>query len=157
PPDMRTGGLPSATVDPITGDLYACWQDTRFRSDGLNDIVLSRSTDGGARWTPVAKVTPGVSGDQLDHFTPDVAAYDHLVYVAYRMRLNQSSQTKRFVAEAFVLSGDDGATFGSETRVPPLSDNTFAAKATGDIFYGDYMGIAAGPGEAHPIWDRASK
>ena len=56
-----------------------------------------------------------------------------------------------------MLSGDDGATFGSETRVPPLSDNTFAAKATGDIFYGDYMGIAAGPGEAHPIWDRASK
>jgi hypothetical protein len=105
----------------------------------------------------VTKVTPGVSGDRTDRFTPDVAANDHFVYVAYRERLNLSSRTKRFVAEAFVFSGIDAVGFGPETRMGPPSDNNYAARASGQIFYGDYMGIAAGPGEAHPIWDRASK
>jgi hypothetical protein len=39
--------------------MYAVWQDTRFNPSGLNDIVLSMSTDGGARWSAPrgAKVT----------------------------------------------------------------------------------------------------
>jgi hypothetical protein len=105
----------------------------------------------------VATVTPGVSGDRVDRFTPDVAAYDHLVYVAYLIRVNRSAQTKRIVREGFVVSDADGTAFGPETRIVPASDNNFAAKATGLIFYGDYLGIAAAPGEAHPIWDRASQ
>ena len=140
PADMRTGGLPAATVT---------WQDTRFRTDGLNDIVISRSSNGGTTWSPLLKVSAGTSGDKIDHFTSDVAAHNHLVYVAYRARFNRSSTTKRYVGEAF--------DFGPETRIRPLSDNNYAAKANGLIFYGDYMGIAAGGTQAHPIWNRASK
>jgi hypothetical protein len=157
PADMRTGGLPAATVDRVTGYLYVTWQDTRFRNDGLNDIVLSRSTNGGSSWSSLMKVSPGTSGDQIDHFTADVAAHNHFVYVAYRGRFNRSSMTRRYVAEAFVFSADDGFDFGPETRISPLSDNNYSAKATGLIFYGDYMGIAAAPNRAWPIWDRASQ
>lgn len=158
PPDMRTGGLPSAAIDPLTGVLYAAWQDTRFRSDGLNDIVLSRSFDGGATWTPVTKVTPGQSGNQVDLFTPDVAAYDGLVYVTFRARLNRSAFTRRFVGMGFVLSTDGGASFGPPRRIGPLSDLNFAAVASGNLkFLGDYMGVAAIGTEAHPVWNRSAQ
>jgi hypothetical protein len=137
--------------------MYVTWQDTRFRTDGLNDIVVSRSSNGGTTWSSLLKVSAGTSGDMIDHFTADVAAHNHLVYVAYRARFNRSSTTKRYVGEAFVFSADDGFDFGPETRIPPQSDNNYAAKANGLIFYGDYMGIAAVGTQAHPIWDRASK
>ncbi len=157
PSDMRTGGFPAAAVDRVTGSLYAAWQDTRFRSDGLNDIVVTRSTDGGVTWSQLLKVSAGTSGDKTDLFTADVAANNHLVFVAYRGRLNRSSTTMRYVGEAFVFSADDGFDFGPETRISPLSDNNYSAKATGLIFYGDYMGSAAGGTEAHLIWERASQ
>lgn len=158
PPDMRTGGLPSAAVDPLTGHLYAAWQDTRFRSDGLNDIVLSRSTDGGGSWSPVVKITPGQSGDRIDHFTPDVAAFNHLVYVTYRNRNNLSPATQRFVGMALVLSSDDGLGFGPEKTLRPRSDLDHAALASGTLkFLGDYMGVAAIGTEAHAAWNRSSR
>src|SRR5207249_3238341 len=57
-PDIRSGGLPAAAADPATNDLYVVWQDGRFRSDGLRDIVLSRSTNGGADWSALVRVNP---------------------------------------------------------------------------------------------------
>jgi hypothetical protein len=56
---MRTGGLPAAAIDPVTGQMYVVWQDTRSNPSGLNDIVLSESSDGGTKWSAPrgAKVT----------------------------------------------------------------------------------------------------
>src|SRR5439155_19571119 len=51
PRDERTGGVESATEDPMSGDLLVTWQDTRARKDRLNDVLLYRSTDGGTTWT----------------------------------------------------------------------------------------------------------
>ena len=56
-PGIRTGApLPHAAVDPISGVLYAVWQDSRFRTDGRSDIAMSVSTDGGASWSPASRV-----------------------------------------------------------------------------------------------------
>jgi hypothetical protein len=44
--EQRAGTLPAAAVDPKTGQLYVAWEDGRFRTDGLNDIVVSTSTNG---------------------------------------------------------------------------------------------------------------
>src|SRR4029077_16005127 len=76
PAGLRTGdGLPGATLDPVAGRLYVVWQDGRFRSDGLDDIVISTSSDGGTTWGPLAVVNQHISRRPRDRFTPAVAAY----------------------------------------------------------------------------------
>jgi BNR/Asp-box repeat protein len=155
PPDMRTGGLPTATVDPVTGYLYAGWQDARFRSDGFNDILLWRSTDGGASWTGPVKANPDASGSGLDRFTPDIAAYGHNLHVTWLTRAGSGSSFSDKVAETYTLSTDDGATFAPAFKVGPPADLSWAAQA-GGRFLGDYMGVAAWAGGAHAVWCRSS-
>src|SRR6266480_6529603 len=51
---LRTGeGLPSAAIDPGTGQLYVVWSDDRFTGT-VNQIVISTSADRGKTWTAPA-------------------------------------------------------------------------------------------------------
>jgi hypothetical protein len=156
-PGMRTGGLPAAAIDPVTGDMYAVWQDTRFNSAGLNDIAFSVSTDGGARWSAPRAVDPEVAG--LDRFTPAVAAYGGKVYVSYRTR--GASGSAPTVTEDLVASADGGATFGREHQVGPASEIKWAAVSDESpppvAFYGDYMGLSATSREAELAWAVSSR
>jgi len=156
PPDMRTGGLPTATVDPVTGSLYAGWQDARFRSDGLNDVLIWRSTNGGASWTGPVKANPDSSGSGLDKFTPDIAAFGHDLHVTFLTRKKVGSTYSNLVNEAYTVSLDDGGTFAFPVKVGPSADLTWAAVAGGK-FLGDYMGVAAVGGTAHAVWCRSSR
>jgi hypothetical protein len=153
-PGMRTGGLPAATIDPSTNDMYVVWQDTRFRTDGHNDIVISESSDGGATWSAVQKVNgPDPNGQVLDHFTPDVAAYGGVVHVTYRTRDFAGKAPSDFVDERYIVSADGGATFGGELVLGPPTDLTYAAVVTGGrAFLGDYMGVVANADVAHADW-----
>ncbi|HEX6519790.1 MAG TPA: sialidase family protein, partial [Streptosporangiaceae bacterium] len=149
-PGMRTGGLATAAIDPSTGRMYVAWQDTRFNSAGLNDIVLSTSSNGRS-WSaprpvspvPVSSVpvSPGAAG--LDRFTPAVAAAGGKVYISYRTRA--ASGTAPTVSEDLIVSRDSGFTFGPERQIGPPAVLAFAAVAdtSTTAFLGDYMGLAA--------------
>jgi hypothetical protein len=152
-PGARTGGLPAATIDPSTDRMYVAWQDTRFNPDGLNNIVLSTSRDGGRTWSSPAQVDPKIAG--LDRFTPDIAASAGAVHVTYRTR--GAGGTAPTVAENYIASVDNGRTFGFEHTVGPPSQNQWAAQAGQAIFYGDYMGVAATPRFAALVWNLASR
>ena len=156
-PGLRTGGLPAAAIDPVTGDMYVVWQDTRFNSAGLNDIVLSESTDGGSTWSSPRVVNPEVAG--LDRFTPAVAANGGNVYISYRTRGDNG--TAPDVSENFVVSTDGGATFGAEQAAGPPTVLQFAAVSIEGgppvAFLGDYMGLAATAGHAQLAWCVASQ
>ena len=156
PPDMRTGGLPTAAVDPVTGTMYAAWQDARFRSDGTNDIVLSSSTDGGATWSALAIVNQDPGNDGLDHLTPDVAAFAEDVHVTYRTRQKSGPSYSQKVGEAYIHSEDGGATWAGELILGPAADLRWAAQA-GSAFLGDYMGVAASATAVHAVWCRSSR
>jgi hypothetical protein len=156
PPDMRTGRLPSAAVDPVTGSLYAVWQDKRFHADGLDDIVISSSSNGGRTWTGPARVNQDPVTDGVDHFTPDVAAYGGYVHVAYRTRATVDGVFVGKVLDRYIVSADGGLTFGGELILGQASKLRWAAQA-GGRFYGDYMGVAATAGAAHAVWCVSSR
>jgi hypothetical protein len=152
-PGTRSGGLPAAAIDPNTGRMYVCWQDNRFNPDGLNNIVLSISRDGGRSWSAPAQVDPRVAG--LDRFTPDIAAAGGAVHVTYRTRADNGNAPT--VSENYIASVDNGRTFGFERSVGPPSAVQWSAKAGGRIFLGDYMGVAATPRMAALVWNVSSK
>jgi hypothetical protein len=152
-PGIRTGGLPAAAIDPTTGNMYVTWQDTRFNPDGLNDIVLSASRNGGRTWSAPAQINPRVAG--LDRFTPDVAAAAGAVHLTYRTR--GANGTASTVDENYIASTDNGKTFGFEHTVGPPSPIQWAAQAGQAAFYGDYMGVAATPRHAALVWNVSAR
>src|SRR4051812_29771616 len=84
--EQRAGTLPAAAVDPKTGVIYVAWEDGRFRSDGLNDIVVTSSADG-VTWTKVRRVNPGGLANHVDHWNAMIdVGRDGSVNVGYRQR-----------------------------------------------------------------------
>jgi hypothetical protein len=156
PPDQRTGGLVTATIDHVTGTMYAGWQDARFRSDGTNDIVLSSSTNGGATWSPLTVVNQDPETDGLDHLTPDVAAHNGFVHVTYLTRQKTGGIYTNMVDIRYIHSEDSGVTWAGELVLGPPSNLRWAAQA-GGYFLGDYMGVAASGTAVHAVWCRSSK
>ena len=156
PPDMRTGGLPSAAVDPRSGTLYVVWQDARYRSDGTNDVVLSRSSNEGRSWRPLTIVNGDGPDSGIDHFTPAVATWGPSVHVTYRTRAFADGAYSDLVGTGYVRSRDNGTTFGNERQLGPVTDLRWAARAHGK-YLGDYMAIAAYGDIAHPVWCAASE
>jgi len=151
---MRTGmGLPAAALDPVTGALHVVWPDGRFRTDGLNDVVLSTSADGGARWSLPRFVNQDGAIRRANHFTPAVAAQGGAVLVGFRTLRTGSTR----VAMRWVVSTDAGATFGRERRLGRFSDNRFAATSGTAAFLGDYMGLTMSADAAHAVWCTASR
>jgi hypothetical protein len=71
PAPFRVGdGIPAPAIDPETGDLYVVFEDSRF--SGQDEAAITRSTDGGATWSTVKRVsTPGGQA-----FTPTAAVTD---------------------------------------------------------------------------------
>jgi BNR repeat-like domain len=153
-PGIRTAHpIASAAVDPMTAYLYAAWQDGRFRADEKNDIVVSVSTDGGASWAPPRVVNPPPGKPAVDHFTPAVTAYGGIVLIAYATVRDQDTR----VFMRYVVSTDDGATFGRERRLGHPGRLAFAARADGDAFLGDYIGFAVSGSAAHAVWCRPTR
>ncbi len=151
---LRAGeGLPAAAVDPVTGALHAVWPDARFRSDTLNDIVMSTSTDGGTSWGPVRFVNPDGAARRSNHFTPAVAALGGTVLVIYRTRVDDSVR----IDTRSIASADGGATFTREQHLGRHADTRFAATSGGvDAFFGDYMGVALSADAGHAVWCSSS-
>jgi hypothetical protein len=158
PPDLRVGEfLVTATVDPVTGDLHAGWADTRFRSDGLNDVLVWKSANGGTSWSGPVKVNRDGSGSGIDKFTPDVAAHGGVVHVTYRTRTREGDRYSNLVHTAYQISSDGGRSFGAPFRLGARTTLRWAAEASGRWFLGDYQGVAATARRAYAVWCRASR
>ncbi len=147
---QRTGGnLPSAAIDPQTGDFHVVWQDGRF-SSGIDQVVLSSSTDGGETWSAPRIISDGPRN--AANFTPAVAVNANgIVGVAYHSMRNDPTRSV-LVDEYLAISRDRGRKFGRSVRVSASSwDVRFAAVSRG-FFLGDYQGLAAGRKTFHPLW-----
>jgi len=133
------GGLPDIAVDPHSGALYVVWEDSRF-SGTHNDIVLSKSTDGGQTWSAPKKINQTPS--PVEAFTPmvDVLPNGTVAVTYYDIRNNTPSpglDTDYFV----VISHDGGATW-QESKITPASFDDTTAPISRGYFLGDYQGLA---------------
>jgi hypothetical protein len=154
-PGHRAGdGLPTVAVNPTSGRIYAAWQDGRFRTDGLNDIVVTSSDDTGVTWTRPRAVNPPPRDDFVEHFTPAIGVgSDGSVRISYRTQL----QGEDYVDTVYQQSTDSGQTWSEPLlintglvpeyleqgqQVPVRTDVNFAAFSRGGAFLGDYSQIA---------------
>ncbi len=145
----RTGaGLPSVAIDGRTGALYVVWEDDRL-TPGTDQILLSRSTDGGQTWSSPIKVSDGPTS--APNFTPAVAVSpEGWVGVSYYSLRNNPSRVQ--VDEYLAVSKNGGQSFAKSLRVTASSwDLRFAATSDG-FFLGDYQGLTATSKTFHPLW-----
>ena len=142
---MRTGsdiggGLPDLAVDPVSGKLYAVWEDSRFSGGAHNDIALSTSTDDGKNWTTPVKVNQ--TPVPVEAFTPmvDVLPNGDVGVTYYDIRNN--TPAPGLPTDYFIVTSTDGGSTWTESRLTPTSfDDTLAPNSRG-YFLGDYQGLS---------------
>jgi hypothetical protein len=140
-------GIPAAAEDPAHGTLYAVWDDGRFRSDNVNDAVISRSSDNGQTWSAPARVNPGPKNDKVNHYNVTVAAgSDGKVYVDYRQR-DQSGTSPLFTPKIETYhqqSSDGGRTWTQPLLIDSVPSNAYYDAFSRDgSFEGDYNQTAS--------------
>jgi hypothetical protein len=152
-PDIIDGGpgVAATTWDPVKHKMYAVWTDSRYRSPGENDILMSTSTNG-LVWSSPRRVNVDKVTSDTNHTTPDVAADNGKVFVSYRTRDHESSGNTRLINFVLASSFDGGSTFAVRA-IGPQSDITYAATTDGGFAYpGHYSGSAAANGRLYTAW-----
>jgi len=150
PAQRASDGLPAAAIDPKTGTIYAVWDDGRYRTDGVNDAVISRSFDNGLHWTMPQRLNPGPTTNKLNHFNVVVAVgQGSTVHVAYRQR-DQSAKGPLYtnvIDTYYQESFDGGASFTSPLKVNTTPSRPwYGAFSRNGTFEGDYNQIASAGG-----------
>ncbi len=156
---FRATGVHEAAADPATRTMVVVWDDATGREDGLNDVVLVRSLDGGATWTRPAKVNPDSSGSGVDHMQPAVASLHDRADVVYFTRAVSEGRPSQLVELRAISSTDGGRTFEGERTIGPPADLRFAAVVRPDRtrFLGDYFGVALSTEALVVVWCRSSR
>jgi hypothetical protein len=154
-PAQRAGSLPAAAVDPDSGAIYATWEDSRYRSDGKNDAVISSSTDNGLTWTPPLRLNGGLPTDKVDHYNVSVAVGDNgSVHVAYRQR-DESAAGPLYtdvIDTYYQESVDGGTTWSAPLKVNREASNPWWGAFSRDgTFEGDYNEIASAGGYTYIV------
>ncbi|GGA41663.1 sialidase family protein [Dyella nitratireducens] len=144
----RANGFPQLAIDPrVTADaplgrLYVAWADYR---NGDVDVFLATSVDGGDHWTPAIRVNNDPLHNGADHFFPALAVDPVTgdVYVSFYDRRADPRNQAAIVTLA--RSTDHGNTFVNYawTKQP---------FTMGNVFMGDYSGLAARDGHVYGIW-----
>ncbi|MES1241802.1 MAG: sialidase family protein [Acidobacteriota bacterium] len=144
---LRTGGLPTAAVDPRNGRLYAAWQDDL--GGGVDGILLARSDDGGSNWS-APELASG--SDPASSFTPALAVgpTGRVALSFYSLR---NDPERRFLVDHYLALSGDGASFGAARRTTKSSfDVRFAAVTDRGFFLGDYQGLVVGKKLVYALW-----
>ncbi len=153
---LRTGeGLPSAAIDPATGQLYAVWGDARFTGGKFNQVVITTSSDGGATWSAPAVVSTSTTRPS---FTPTVAVNSAgtVGVTFYDLRNLAAGNTTTLPTDYWLkTSPRGGASFGNEVHVDG-SFNLLVAPKAGGFFLGDYEALVTAGTVFHPVFNHTN-
>jgi hypothetical protein len=101
-------------VDPATGNVYAAWSD--FHGSACNQILFSRSTDGGQTFSQPLKLSSGICNNQGPSIAIGTGGH---VYVAWEGSTGGTFYQHAVTGAAFVSSNNYGASF-SKARLATL-------------------------------------
>lgn len=144
----RCNGMPVLLIDNSPnrthGSLYMVYADQRNGTDDT-DIWLKRSTTHGDHWTNPVRINKDEPGKH--QFLPWMAIdqTNGNIYIAYYDRRGYNDmQTDVYLAYSF-----DGGNVFNEVKI---SERPFVPEK--EVFFGDYLNIAAHAGIITPIWTR---
>jgi hypothetical protein len=163
-PIRAEGGIPEIAVDRNNGNLYVVWQDTRF--SGVDEIALSRSTDGGLTWSAPIKVsqTPRSSvALNQQAFVPNIrVASDGTVAVTYYDFRNNDANpgvpTDYWIVHRHANCAN-AANWGNEARLSAASfdiEQAPAARGPFGYFLGEYEGLTSTGNTFRPVFIRVN-
>lgn len=138
----RTNSFCSLAVNPVSGHVYVVYSDQPSSSAQVE--FISSTTAGGLLFS-----APQVINDQAtgQHFFPSIAT-DNLgnIHSSWFDTRNSATGSSHYDVYA-TRSVNNGASFAPNARVSPAIISAGSA-----AFIGDYAGIAAAHGIAHPVW-----
>ena len=144
--------IPTVSAAP-NGAVYVVWQDSRFDGGVRDAIVISRSLDDGANWTPPARVSTAAN----------VAAFDPAVHVRadgaigvsyYDFRSDGAAAT--LLTDTWLAISSDGGRSWTESRIADPFDLALAPRTTIGYFLGDYQGLASHGNVFVPFFTKAN-
>jgi hypothetical protein len=138
----RKSSFAALSVNPVTGYIYAIYCD----QPGANARVefVRSTTPGATTFTAPVVLNDNASGQRLmPAIAVDKAGIVHMSWFDTR-----NSPANAAVLDIYAtFSKDNGGTFSPNARVTAFSFDAGSAS-----FIGDYSGIAAAGGQAHPVW-----
>jgi hypothetical protein len=144
----RVNAAGNIDIDPRNGALYIAFADNRngTAEDTNTDVLVSKSTDGGATWSPIQQVTTS----EDDQFYPWLSvAPNGIVAVAYFDR-----QYGHPLIDTSLAVSTNAAAAWSLRRVSDVSWDPDLAFRLG-VFIGDYNGLDTTRRTAIPFWTDA--
>ena len=142
---VRVMGFPQIGFDVKRRTLYVTWSDFR---NGDVDVFLSRSSDGGARWSAPMRVNDDPIHDGKDQFFQWLAvdAANGDLYVQFYDR--RDDPNNRGTRVTLARSTDQGHSFTNYA----WSEAAFTGE---NVFLGDYSWLVAQNGRVHGVWVEA--
>lgn len=131
---------PAFALDAGRDRLYAAWETDR-------DVVVSRSDDRGATWSPPRRLGPAAGGQ----FLPGVAvAPDGRVDVAY---YDRSGDPGDILAEVVLASSSDGGRSFASTVISDAPFDSIVGSFNGDdVMLGSHVAVVAQAGTTTVVW-----
>lgn len=147
----RANGLPILKCDlsggPNQGALYLNYCDQRNGEDDT-DVWILKSTDGGESWSQPIRVNQDNSKRHQFFTWMDVDQSSGILYFVYYDRRN----TEGTDTEVYLSTSRDGGKTFVDMKMPQK-----AFTPDPDLFFGDYLNIAAEQGKIFAIWPILAK
>jgi hypothetical protein len=129
------------------GTLYALWPDGRFSGGLRDDILFTKSTDGGLTWSMPIRINqtpPTANPLNGQAFLPAIAVAEDgtIAVVYYDFRFN-TSDPDTLPTAVFLAHSHDGGQTWEETQISTPFDLETAPLSDRGYFIGDYVGLAA--------------
>lgn len=130
-------------------DLYVTWTDGR---GGDEDVLLRRSADAGATWSPAVKVNDNPA-DGTMQFLPKVdVATDGRVSVLF---LDGRNDTSKKMLDAYLATSTDKGKSFENVRLTAVPFDSTIGPTFGDDYgtdFGTRLGLVSGDGKVYATW-----